>query len=389
LKGCFPNWIDDNIAGYERSKFPKEKPPKHLRQPSPYNSAIEIAVMRALASHAQDDGRSCFPSEATLADECGCSERTIRRVLKALADQKRRIIHIQRTGLGRPNRYTICAHGFFRPGKTPDTVSAPDRPTCPVKNGQNVRSGPAKMTAKSYQKESNQIIQSGEFLPAPSSVDVSALTRTRDGSRAAAVPNDHIASSPPDWNVERGDGEEEQEHRQADIPRFSDEDELERWRKEQYERAQRQRDEIPTHSVQSLLHRYDKLRAPQTNAPHQELTPEEEPFPQSPSSSHHTCAAEAPLNVRAVLQHKRRLMSREGLVRWLKERTSQELTAFVNNPDGADELMCDLLDIARSSLKRRESGAPANQPPSPSSAGHPVRKPKPRAHSRRERRRRR
>jgi hypothetical protein len=72
-----------------------------------YESIYETAVMRALASFANNDGGSCFPALNTLAQRSQCSERTVRRVLKEF--KKRGWVRIRYTG--RSNQYQIALHG--------------------------------------------------------------------------------------------------------------------------------------------------------------------------------------------------------------------------------------------------------------------------------------
>ena len=111
------NMVDDNAAGYQRSKG--EKKPVQ-RGPRWYRSVYETAVMRALAAFADGAGGSCFPSVATLADECPCSERKVKSVLKEF--QKRGLIRIKRTRGS--NRYQILPHGFVVPKPADSEQSA-------------------------------------------------------------------------------------------------------------------------------------------------------------------------------------------------------------------------------------------------------------------------
>jgi hypothetical protein len=75
-----------------------------------YRSIYETAVMRALASFANDDGGSCFPSLATLVARTQCSQSTV-RVLQQF--KKRKWIAIKHTG--RSNIYQISPHGCVEP----------------------------------------------------------------------------------------------------------------------------------------------------------------------------------------------------------------------------------------------------------------------------------
>src|SRR6516165_781874 len=76
-----------------------------------YKSIYETAVMRALASFADDDGGNCFPALATLAARSQCSQSTVRRVLQQF--KKRKWIAIKHTG--RSNIYQISPHGCVEP----------------------------------------------------------------------------------------------------------------------------------------------------------------------------------------------------------------------------------------------------------------------------------
>jgi hypothetical protein len=111
------NMVDDNALGYQRSKG--EKKPVQ-RAPRWYRSVYEVAIMRALAAFADDHGGSCFPSVATLADECQCSQRKVKSVLKEF--RTRGLIRIKHTG--RSNRYQILPHGFVVPKPADSEQSA-------------------------------------------------------------------------------------------------------------------------------------------------------------------------------------------------------------------------------------------------------------------------
>jgi hypothetical protein len=85
-----------------------------------YKSASQFAVMRALASFADDDGERCFPSLATLAARSQCSKRTVTSVLKEFKERK----WIAITYTGRSNRYRILEHGCVQNGQ----ASMPSKP---------------------------------------------------------------------------------------------------------------------------------------------------------------------------------------------------------------------------------------------------------------------
>lgn len=62
------------------------------------------AVYGLLLSYAWQDGE-CFPGQCLLADNMGCTKRTIINTLKEL--QKYKLIAIKRVGQGNPNIYHI------------------------------------------------------------------------------------------------------------------------------------------------------------------------------------------------------------------------------------------------------------------------------------------
>src|SRR6516162_5118125 len=72
-----------------------------------YKSIYETAVMRALASFANDDGGSCFPSLETLMKRSGCRRTTLCKTLKEFT--RRGWIRIKHAG--RSNIYEILPHG--------------------------------------------------------------------------------------------------------------------------------------------------------------------------------------------------------------------------------------------------------------------------------------
>jgi len=76
-----------------------------------YKSATQFAVMRALASFADNDGGRCFPSLAKLATRSQCSQPTVKRVLKRF--RQNNWIAVKRTG--RSNQYQILKHGCVMP----------------------------------------------------------------------------------------------------------------------------------------------------------------------------------------------------------------------------------------------------------------------------------
>jgi hypothetical protein len=79
-----------------------------------YKSDSEFAVMRALVSFADDDGRNCYPSFETLLKRIRCKRATLCKVLKEFA--KRGWIRVEHTG--RSNDYEILPHGCVKPQKS-------------------------------------------------------------------------------------------------------------------------------------------------------------------------------------------------------------------------------------------------------------------------------
>lgn len=58
-----------------------------VMESAPVVSHTELAVLYALADRASDDGSAAFPSQAWIAERARCSERTVKRQLKNLADR--------------------------------------------------------------------------------------------------------------------------------------------------------------------------------------------------------------------------------------------------------------------------------------------------------------
>ena len=97
------NMVAANARGYKEGKI--------FLKSFYYLSIYEITLMRALAAHAHDDGTHVFPYQKTLAKECHCTEKTVRRVLAEF--KKRKWITIKRTIRG--NVYQILKHGAVDP----------------------------------------------------------------------------------------------------------------------------------------------------------------------------------------------------------------------------------------------------------------------------------
>ena len=84
-----------------------------------YKSDAEFAVMRALVSFANDDGRNCYPSFEKLLKRIRCKRATLCKVLREFA--KRGWIRVKHTG--RSNDYDILPHGWVRPQKSNSQTS--------------------------------------------------------------------------------------------------------------------------------------------------------------------------------------------------------------------------------------------------------------------------
>lgn len=58
-----------------------------VREHAPTENPAELCILYSLADRANDDGEGCWPSVATLAQEARCSQRTVQRHLRRLADR--------------------------------------------------------------------------------------------------------------------------------------------------------------------------------------------------------------------------------------------------------------------------------------------------------------
>lgn len=58
-----------------------------VREHAPTENPAELCILYSLADRANDDGEGCWPSIATLAQEARCSQRTVQRHLRNLADR--------------------------------------------------------------------------------------------------------------------------------------------------------------------------------------------------------------------------------------------------------------------------------------------------------------
>ena len=84
----------------------------------------EKIVLLALAEHA-DDRNECFPSMATLAEECGMSRRNVLRVVERLAENKLIFVRKRVTAHGKSSHDYTLNTAVIRP-KTPcDSQSHP------------------------------------------------------------------------------------------------------------------------------------------------------------------------------------------------------------------------------------------------------------------------
>jgi hypothetical protein len=96
--------------------------PNWLARREEISSGAKLCYGR-LAQFSGRDG-NCHPSERTLAHELGVSERTCRRFLAELKNQ--RFIAVHRVGLGRSNRYEFLEHEWMADFRA-DKVDRPER----------------------------------------------------------------------------------------------------------------------------------------------------------------------------------------------------------------------------------------------------------------------
>jgi helix-turn-helix protein len=155
-----------------------------------YRSDTEFAVMRALVSFANDDGRNCYPSFEKLLKRIRCKRATLCKVLKEFAS--RRWIRVKHTG--RSNVYEILPHGCVEPQKSNSQTS----------EIQNLDFRSPKFRHNSYQvlpsKNSNQsITEEGQrieriFLEGNGKEE--AVARGQAPIPSSVTPSDSVAQPP-------------------------------------------------------------------------------------------------------------------------------------------------------------------------------------------------
>ena len=147
----------------------------------PSLSAMEKAVYLALCSHADTRSRSCFPSNRTLANEVGCSERTVQRSLDVL--ENRGIIKRQeRFKEGSQQTNIIWVIGWHAPcyqGKGDDSRDTPPCPPCHQGDDTGDTPLPTPMSPRINENQINE--NQGTSTPLPPA-----------GGAAAAEPADEI-----------------------------------------------------------------------------------------------------------------------------------------------------------------------------------------------------
>ena len=86
----------------------------------------ERLVLLALADCANDEGRECWPSIATLARKCRVDTRTVQRVIRRLADGGH--VEILPSPGGRAaNRYAVTMDGYPQPRQSATPGNPPPR----------------------------------------------------------------------------------------------------------------------------------------------------------------------------------------------------------------------------------------------------------------------
>ena len=86
----------------------------------------ERLVLLALADCANDEGRECWPSIATLARKCRVDERTVQRVIRRLAERGHLLI-LPSSGGRAANRYAVLMGGYPQPRQDATPGNPPPR----------------------------------------------------------------------------------------------------------------------------------------------------------------------------------------------------------------------------------------------------------------------
>jgi hypothetical protein len=97
-----------------------------------HRRGTERLVLLALADCANDEGRECWPSVATLARKCRVDERTVQRVIRRLAEGGHLLI-LPSSGGRAANRYSVlmCGYPQPRPSVTPGNLPPRQDATAP------------------------------------------------------------------------------------------------------------------------------------------------------------------------------------------------------------------------------------------------------------------
>ena len=167
----------------------------------PSLSAMEKAVYLALCSHADTRSRSCFPSNRTLADEVGCSERTVQRSLDVL--ENRGIIKRQeRFKEGSQQTNIIWVIGWHAPCYQDKGDDSRDTPPChPCHGGDDTHDTPLP-TPMSPRINENQINENqGTNAPLPPAGDAAEDEQQAWGKAQKDVLLNDVCSI---WNKELG-----------------------------------------------------------------------------------------------------------------------------------------------------------------------------------------
>jgi len=96
----------------------------------------------SLLSYAWQQG-SCYPGQATLADDIGVGQRSVVRYMKELQDSG--LLEVKRRGLGRTNLYTLTSWVKAKRGSLPDTTpatSGADNAIAQTVNSRSAQLGP-------------------------------------------------------------------------------------------------------------------------------------------------------------------------------------------------------------------------------------------------------
>ena len=159
-----------------------------LHKPADNMSPAEKLVMAALINMAKVDG-TCFPGQAYLAQVTGLGERTVRRALKSLTDQK----WISRKHRWRGDRPTSDLIVIHWPPEIQELIGyAGNRPTGPVTTGHDGRQTdqiePNRLQKEEQLEDYEMVVaipQPGDLYPTRNKI--SDLAQTLRGCVGAAI----------------------------------------------------------------------------------------------------------------------------------------------------------------------------------------------------------